>query len=93
MRLGGSPTRRHPNARRGDFVDSALGRISLKGPLPAGGDPAGLARSAIRDATYNTATRTLFVDLTGLSKEQMMVVRQQVTAGTSTSSKTIIFLE
>jgi hypothetical protein len=35
----------------------------------------GLANSAIRDALYNTATKTLFVDLVGLSVPQATVVK------------------
>ena len=77
-----------------DFIDSQLGPISLKGPIPPrAGNVEGLANSAIKDALTNTATKALFVDLTGLSTDQATTVKSLVKAATSGTSKIIYFLE
>jgi hypothetical protein len=75
-----------------DFVDKVLGPISLKGPIPAGGDLQGLAKSAVKDAFTNTYTKALFVDLTGLSTQQAAIVEQLVRVGTQGATKQIFFL-
>jgi hypothetical protein len=64
----------------------------LKGPLPAAGNIEGLARAAIKDALYNTATKALFVDLTGLTAEQAATVEALVKAGAARATKAIFFL-
>jgi hypothetical protein len=76
-----------------DFVDDVLGPISLKGPIPVRGSVEGLARSAIKDASFNTATRALFVDLRGLSASQHATVRALVESGTAGTRKPIFFLD
>jgi len=76
-----------------DFVDEVLGPISLKGPIPAMGSAEGLAKAAIKDARFNTATNALFVDLRGLSSEAAAQVRSLVNAGTKGISKRITFLD
>jgi hypothetical protein len=88
--LGRSITRSPEEAV--DFVDSQLGTISLKGPIPMQGDVQGLANAAIRDANFNTATKTLIIDTKGLSPAQISVLKAAVQAGTANSSKTIIYL-
>ncbi|WP_162145231.1 RHS repeat-associated core domain-containing protein [Chthoniobacter flavus] len=75
-----------------DFVDSQLGNISLKGPIPAKGSVDGLANAAIKDANFNTATRTLIIDTKGLSEAQISALKSAVEANVGRSSKTIIYL-
>jgi hypothetical protein len=75
-----------------DFVDSHLGSISLKGPIPPQGSVQGLANAAIKDATMNTATRALVIDTKGLTPAQVAALKAAVRAGTAGTSKTIIFL-
>ncbi|MEO7596091.1 MAG: hypothetical protein ABI134_33085, partial [Byssovorax sp.] len=79
----------HPGV---DFVDTVLGPVSLKGPIPQFGSVEGLAASAIKDLHTNTATRTLVVDLTGLTAEQAVRVQNVVTTAVGNASKTLIFL-
>jgi hypothetical protein len=88
--LGRTITRSADNAA--DFVDRVLGPISLKGPIPAQGSVSGLANAAVKDALTNTATKALFVDLTGLSSEAATVVRNTVMQGAAKTTKTIFFL-
>jgi len=76
-----------------DFIDSGLGPISLKGPIPATGSVEGLAQAAIKDARFNTATNAVFVDLTGLTAQQAAIVKSMVNVGTAGASKSIFFLE
>jgi RHS repeat-associated protein len=76
-----------------DFVDSQLGPISLKGPIPAQGSVEGLANAVIRDAMGgNTATQTVVVDTLGLSEAQISSLKSAVEAGTQGTSKRIIYL-
>jgi len=75
-----------------DFVDSTLGPVSLKGPIPAAGSVEGLAKSAIKDVHTNTATKALFVDLKGLSAQDAAAVESAVRAGTVGAPKRIFFL-
>jgi hypothetical protein len=75
-----------------DFVDSILGDISLKGPLPARGSAEGLANSVIKDALLNTSTKVIVVDLTGLEPKVAALVRALIQAGTKNSPKRIIFI-
>jgi RHS repeat-associated protein len=76
-----------------DFVDTVLGPISLKGPIPTQGSVPGLANSVIRDAMGgNTATSTIVVDTLGLSDAQVASLQATVQAGTQGTSKTIIYL-
>jgi hypothetical protein len=84
---------RSPDAAA-DFVDTVLGPISLKGPLPAvaRGNVQGLANAAINDALYNTATKALFVDLRGLGPAAASQVQSLIGAGASGSTKQIFFL-
>jgi hypothetical protein len=66
-----------------DFVDSQLGAISLKGPIPAQGSVEGLANAVIRDAMGgNAATRRVVVDTFGLSQSQISALKATVGAGT-----------
>jgi uncharacterized Zn-binding protein involved in type VI secretion len=90
----GRPIRRS-NVLGEDFVDSVLGPVSLKGPLPPSGkgDVSGLASSAIQDVTANSATKACFVDLTGLSPEQAANVKTTITGALPDSSKPVFFLE
>jgi RHS repeat-associated protein len=88
--LGRTITRSSDGAA--DFIDSQLGTISLKGPIPAQGSVQGLANAAIRDATMNTATRTLVIDTMGLTPAQVSALKAAVQAGTAGTSKTIIYL-
>ena len=88
--LGRTVTRgEHPGV---DYVDIRLGPLSLKGPIPANGDPQGLSRSALKDLQSNSATKTLFVDLTGLSRDQAAVARELIEAGSVGSPKRLFFL-
>jgi len=76
-----------------DFVDSQLGSISLKGPLPPEGSLEVLANSVIKDALGgNTATRTVVLDTLGLSDAQVSTLETAIGAGTQGTSKTIIYL-
>ena len=76
-----------------DFVDSQLGTISLKGPIPAQGSVEGLGAAVIRDAMGgNTATRTVVVDTLGLSQEEVSALKAAIEAGTQGTSKEIIYL-
>jgi hypothetical protein len=73
-----------------DFVDPAIGRVSLKGPIShnVAGQPIvidqkminGLVNSAADDARYNTATSRLVVDMYGLTAEQRQAATQGITA-------------
>jgi hypothetical protein len=77
-----------------DFLDERLGPISLKGPVPRGkGSYEGLAKSAIKDANYNTATKTLYVDLYRLNPAARERVREMIEAGTKGANKDIRYLE
>jgi hypothetical protein len=91
-RFLGRPIRRSEDVAA-DFVDDILGPISLKGPIPSSGRPEGLAKAAIKDARFNTATKALFVDLRGLSPEAAAQVRSVVEEGAAGSSKAIFFLD
>lgn len=75
-----------------DFVDSELGPVSLKGPIPKTGSIRGLAESAIKDVKNNTATAALFVDLSGLSDSQAALVTKLVTDATRGLPKRIFFI-
>ena len=75
-----------------DFVDSALGPISLKGPLPSNGNVDGLAASVVKDAKYSTSANVIFVDLTGLSTQQASAVKAKIEAGTAGTIKRIFYL-
>jgi hypothetical protein len=76
-----------------DFIDSALGPISLKGPIPANGSVEGLGNAVIRDAMGgNTATRTVIVDTLGLSSEQFQALQAAIAKGTVNTSKSIIYI-
>jgi hypothetical protein len=90
-------TIRRASEQGADFVDPVLGPVSLKGPLPTTGPGSmnleGLASSAIKDATKNSATKTLFVDLTGLTPEQANQVKGAIEAGTKGSTKVIRYLQ
>ena len=74
-------------------MDEVLGPISLKGPIPSRGSVEGLAKAAIDDVKLNTATRALFIDVTGLRAEQITHVKSLVNTGTAGASKRIFFLE
>lgn len=76
-----------------DFVDKRLGAISLKGPIPRRGSVEGLARSAIKDANFNTATKTLFIDTEGLSPAEVEALKAAIQAGTRNSTKSIFYLQ
>lgn len=75
-----------------DFVDGGLGPLSLKGPVPQQGNVIGLANAAIKDINYNTYTKALFVDLSGLSETDAASVVQSVSAAAANGSKTVYFL-
>ncbi len=72
-----------------DFVDSQLGTISLKGPIPTEGSVQGLANAAIKDANLNTATKTLFIDTKGMSPAQVEALKAAIRAATGNGSKSI----
>lgn len=74
-----------------DFVDSILGRISLKGPLPATGNIQGLIDSAIWDAT-KVSGDTLIVDLFGLSAQDAATVKNTIQSTTVNAQKRIFFI-
>jgi hypothetical protein len=77
-----------------DFIDNGpLGKISLNGPIPARGDLDGLAASAIDDANFNSATKTLVIDTLGLTSDQITVLKAAVEAGTQGTTKAIIYLQ
>jgi RHS repeat-associated protein len=77
-----------------DLVDSQLGRISVKGPIPAKGSLDGLAKAVIKDAMGgNTATQTVVVDTLGLSPTQISALKTAIQAGTQGTVKKIIFLQ
>jgi hypothetical protein len=78
-----------------DFVDNAaggLGNISLKGPIPPQGSVEGLAKAVIKDVATNTATKTMVVDVSGLTNAQVQALQKAVAEGTANSSKKIIFI-
>jgi hypothetical protein len=77
-----------------DFVDRALGPISLKGPIPVRGSVAGLAKAAIADAMGgNAATRTVVIDTLGLTESQVAGLKAAIEAGTKGTAKKIIYLQ
>ena len=70
-----------------------IGAISLKGPLPGGkGSVEGLAHSVIKDATQNTATNVLYVDLTGLASKGQETLKALVKRETEERLKDIIYI-
>lgn len=76
-----------------DFVAEGIGAISLKGPLPGGkGSVEGLAHSVIKDATQNTATNVLYVDLTGFSAKAQETFKALVKRETEEKLKDIIYI-
>ncbi|WP_437840134.1 hypothetical protein [Sorangium sp. So ce1153] len=75
-----------------DFVDTVLGPISLKGPIPGTGSVEGLAKAAIKYIQANTATRALFVDLTDLSAQNAAKVQNMVEAAAAGATKKVLFL-
>ena len=66
--------------------------ISLKGPLPPKGTLGGFISSAAKDLATNTATRQLFVDLTGLDQTAQATVRTAISNAPNPRSKEIIFI-
>lgn len=78
-----------------DLVDPKEGPISVKGPLGVSkaGDAVqikqpmvdGLAKSVVKDVQFNTATKKVVVDLTGLSKQQQQQVIDAVTKQVGTN--------
>ena len=80
---------------RVDFVDSELGGISLKGPLLT--DKYRIeqfAKSAVRDAMdTGSPTKTLFVDLGGLSEVEKQFAKSYITERVHGTKKGIFFLD
>lgn len=75
-----------------DFIDGRLGKIQLKGPIPASGNVEGLAHSVVRDVTKNTASDVVVVDTLGLSSEQLNILKSIIRQGTGSSTKPILYL-
>lgn len=84
-----------------DFVDSKLGAFDLKGPLRANdGTPIditpkrieGLGNSVVKEVNNSTASKAVVVDTLGLTKEQVSILKSQISSGVK-NNKPIIFLE
>ncbi|SMF33892.1 Possible hemagglutinin [Alteromonadaceae bacterium Bs31] len=84
-----------------DFVDPKLGAFDLKGPLRANdGTPIditperieGLGNSVVWEVNNSTASKAVVVDTLGLTKEQVSILKSQISNGIK-NNKPIIFLE
>ena len=83
-----------------DFHDSVLGNFDLKGPILANDGTAvaitaervqGLAKSAIKEANFSTASKAVVVDTMGMTSEQIATLKATVANGVK-STKPIIYI-
>jgi hypothetical protein len=76
-----------------DVVDpQGHGPIQIKGPIPAKGNVDGLADAAVKDLTMKSATKTLAVDVTGLSPSDAARVSARVEAAAQATGKRVIII-
>ena len=84
-----------------DFIDSKLGAFDLKGPLRANDGSViditpvrleGLGNSIIKEANNSTASKAVVVDTLGLTREQILTLKNQVSGGLKTK-KPIVYIE
>lgn len=89
-----------------DVVDDKLGPVSLKGPLRDDGKSPreitnmhvdNLAKSILKDVRQNTATKSVVVDMNGMSQEQRNRLQERLILGLradhNPQQKSIFFLE